>query len=166
MYRRIAKRAFLGDSNGGVTAGGMYVFSFQSLGLHPLDSMLMSRLSGVPGLVVRKLDWTGGILGLFSNTLAITFSWQGGDADPNVLGMQIANALSGTLVGTFMFQGWQQLSAPPSTAAGAAPVSYQPTYGGLPPDVGTDSQVGSSLPWVWIAGGLLGAAVVIKAVRG
>lgn len=91
----------LGDTM--IEQGSLCVFNFQSTGIKPIHPE--SRLEQIPGIVVRKVDYPDSFLGLFGNTLRITFTWNGGRIGADALGAYMAKALSEGWVGNFKFVG-------------------------------------------------------------
>lgn len=154
----------LGDSGLQVQPGGIYTFSFQSSSFKPLENTLLARLSGVRGASVRQLEWVGGlVLGLFSDTLQVTFVWTGAPKDAAQLGNEMASALSWGLIGGFVYQGAETVAAPVSTSgtANGGVLSQRSSSEGLVPVISSaaiGAGSGSNISWTWVAGG--GAAVL------
>jgi hypothetical protein len=148
----------LGDTAQMVVApGGVYVFSFQSVGFKPMDSTLRARLADVPGVSARKWEWTGGIpiIGLLDDTLSITFAYSGAAKDANQLGSQIVAALSQGLIGSFIYQGADTVSAPsvPTSNAESGTVFQPRASDGLPGNRNNDNGMpGMNIPWGWVFG--------------
>jgi hypothetical protein len=128
--------------------------------------MLKGRLSSIAGLSVRRIDWTGGILGTskFSNTVAITVVWNGTYRRSLAqLGGEMAASMSSGLFGNFLYSGGDVISEPGGVATQGSAATASQQQEGLPGNGGSP-RPSESLPWAWIIGIPVGALVLYAVV--